>query len=359
MTAISASAGRTTAAQDVKILEMLEGTCAVYRGLIAEGRIDLLDDLAHAARSLSDFHNRRGDFQAAVEVTTQITEQVISNATTSPDLLLGRYSSAREAAVSLDAAGRPLEALTILDRATNELGAALQSAPPDDPAWVELNKLQFLMLTDRGIALSLADEPADALAAFEVAFSFEADCKSNRLAQELVEPRLRAHALVQRANVLDRTGLGHRAVEDYLSAIALLEATGRSQTVAEELESAKLNLGVTLIGLGDAARAIPLLEAVVAARAEKVAARADDADRFGQSRPVDGDWEPRHRFAFAQYTLATALDRAGRSEAAKQSALRAHDIWKQLVEEEGHTQLGQYQYHSMMQIGMIGLDDED
>jgi tetratricopeptide (TPR) repeat protein len=160
--------------------------------------------------------------------------------------------------------------------------------------------------------------------------------------------------------VLDHLGHGYQAAADYERAIALLEAADETNAVTEELESAKLNLGVTLTRLDDTERAIPLLEAVVAARTARLAPRAEETNRrFRRDRPVDGDWEPRHRLAFALYSLATALDRSGQSKRARASAERAHEIWKQLVEDEGHAQLGQYQYHAMMQTAMIGLEDDD
>jgi len=360
MTAISASAGRTAAAQDIKILEMLEGACAVYRGLIREGRVDLVENLAHAARALSDFHKRRGDLQAAAEIAAQFAERDIPVATIPPGVLASRYSALREAAVSLDTEGRPHEALAILNRATEELGAALRSVPPEDAAREELYRLQFLMLVDRGVAFYVAEEHSDALKAFELAIAFEAEFKANGLDEDLIEPRFRANALVQRANVLDHVGHAHQAAADYERAIALLETAEKSYAVVEDLESAKLNLGVTLTGLGDTDRAISLLEAVVASRAARLASSAEDAGRrFGLDRPVGDDWELRHRLAFAHYSLANALKRAGRLELAEASAEQAHEIWKRLVEDEGHAQLGQYQFHAMMQIAMIGVDNDD
>lgn len=358
MTAISASAGRTTVAQDVKILEMLEGACAVCRGLICEGRIDLIVDLAHAAHALSDFHKRRGDLQAAAQAVAQISESDVPAETTAPGLLVIHYEALREAAVSLDTDGRPHEALAILNRATEELGAALRSLSSEDAIGAELYRLQFMMLVDRGVAFSIAEEQNEALEAFELAFAFEADLRAKGIDENIIEPNIRADALIQRANVLDNIGRGHQAVADYEHAIALLEAAAESYEVSEILESAKLNLGVTLNRLNDTDRSILILEAVVAARASRLAPRAEDACT-GRRRPISGDWEPRHRLAFAHYSLANALNRAGQSERATESAEQAHEIWKRLVEDEGHAHLGQYQYHAMMQIGMIGLDDEE
>jgi serine/threonine protein kinase len=360
MTAISVSAGRTTIAQDVKILEMLEGSCAVYRGLIREGRIDLIGELAQAARALSDYHKRRGDFQAAADAVAQIAEGDIPAVTTDAQLLLSRYDSLREAAVSLDTDGRPEEALVILDRATQELGAALRLVSPGDATLDDLYRLQFLMLTDRGVALDIADRHEEAFEAIELAFAFESELHANGVDQELIKPKFRASALVQRANALDRIGRSHQALADYERAIAILEAVEEPYAVAEDLESAKLNMGVTLIRLDDTDRAIPLLEAVVAARAARLAPRVEDAERwFRRERAVGGDWEPRHRLAFAQHSLASAFARAGQTDRAKASAEQAHEIWKRLVEDEGHAQLGQYQYHAMIQVAMIGADDDE
>ncbi len=360
LAAISATAGRTAVAQDVKILEMLEGACAVYRGLIQEGRTDLVSDLAHAARALSDYHKRRGDLRAAADAVAQFAMADIFAAATDSGSLARRYGSLREAAVSLDTDGRPREALAILDRATEELGAALPSVPPEDSAREDLYRLQFMMLVDRGVAFSIADEHKEALKAFELAFAFVADFQAIGLDEDLIEPKFRANALVQRANVLDSIGASQQGVADYERAITLLETAQDPFTVAEDLESAKLNLGVTLTRLNDTHRAIPHLEAVVAARSARLASKEEDGGRrFRRERPVGADWEPRHRLAFAHHSLASALSRAGQSERAMASAEQAHEIWKRLVEDEGHAQLGQYQYHAMMQVVSIDMGDDE
>ena len=149
---------------------------------------------------------------------------------------------------------------------------------------------------------------------------------------------------VQLANALDHVGRLPEAVTAYDDAITLLAGGGGAPN---ELSSAHLNKGTALSRAQDFAAA----EASV-----REAIRMREGDR------ESADWRERHALAFAHLTLSRVLRGRGAYADAEAAADAALALWEQLVQHEGHVQLGQFQYTAMMEGASagaeIGLDDQ-
>lgn len=345
MTAIGAGAGRSQAAQDVRILEMLDGTCATYRGLIALGRADLRHHYYGAVQELAEFHRRRGDFDAANAALAAFQAYQRADPTAVEDplrALVARFETMRHQAIGLEESGKPQEALQLLVAAINELWPQLEGvAPAEGPAsWV--HNLLFSLFAEAGICAHGIGNFELSEQLFNHGFNHAAELSRKHPGVDPISERSRGWALSMRANTRDRLGRSEQAVSDYREAIDLLESLALDDMeAAGHHETAVLNLGVTLWHMGRAEDSLPHLNWVVAKRKLAVSAADDDEARGMRGRSQAGDWQPRHRLAFARLALCRSLADVGRRDEAREVIGAALQEWTRLVE-EGHAHLARY-----------------
>ena len=184
--------------------------------------------------------------------------------------------------------------------------------------------------TDVSVTLQRIGEHDQAITALDQALAAGAATAS---------PQDFAWTLVQRGNALDMSERAAEAIQDYDKAISLFE-TLPDHNHLPEYSSALFNLAVTLSKSGNPQRAVELYDRVVDIREADV-----------KEKP---NWNASHHLARACLNRSIALRRLKRFEDAEASSEKALNIWKRLVEVEGHVDLGPYQYQALMEVGCAG-----
>lgn len=341
MTAANPDRGQGAEARAVNGLRMLRETRDVLAGMVALGHAELVDDLLDVTSAMVEEHVRHGDHFGARAIAAErvaLVERLVDEGR--PDLLPLLLASMRIQASLLDDMGDAERALETLDGARATIEPFLAEA--QEPLRQDLVTELFIVYCEQGVTCMGIERYDEALRSLDHAFAFEQAARE-RWGVEL-DTHWRGWGSVQLANALDHVGRLSEAVAAYDVAIALLADGGGAP---QELSSAHLNKGIALSRAREfTAAEVPIREAI----------RMREPDR------ESADWRERHALAFAQLSLSQVLRGRGAYAEAEAAADDAHALWEQLVQHEGHVQLGQYQYMAMMAAASagaeIGLDDE-
>jgi serine/threonine protein kinase len=339
-TAISADIGRSPAARAINALRMLRGARMCLQGLIALGREDLTLELADLDADLVDEHIHLGDQYGAREFAaerTQLLQKLAADGRS--DVLPMLMSAIRQEAVLLDDTGNSADALSMLQKGI-ALGESLLSASASESSRSLAPALRdkladelFTLFAEYGVVCLASRRAPEAVRSLRKAFSFQ------KATNAPIAPSMAAWAHIQLGNALDADADGsEEAISAYRSAVAILEAEPWETAL---LSTALLNEGITHMRRREFAAAESCIRRAVDIRAPAAEAPS---------------WEERHDLAYALLTMSKALRGRHEFAAAEESADQALRLWEQLVEREGHVQLGQYQYEALMETAQAGAE---
>jgi tetratricopeptide (TPR) repeat protein len=342
-TMIEPGIGRSPHAQLVQAIDILDNAALIYETLIEFDRGDFTALLADCCAFASELSLAVGDHDGALTALEREGRALRAPAlATAParDISMRYVEHRRRYANILDMVHRGDDAVAIYDEAREQAERLLRNSPADESS--AAGRALFLVLLDRAVCLVNNMRTAEAAVGFERALTVARTIDERDTDDELARNVLLAH--VQYANALDTLERIDEALSSYDHAIAGYEArieSGVDRDTNAEYTSGLLNRAIARARAG-VENAAEDFERVIVAR--KVAAEEDSA------------WSNRHALAFAYLASARALRRARRFREAERHAEEALTIWQTLIGEEGHVELGSFQYDALIEVGMAGAD---
>lgn len=368
LTAIAGGNGLSPKSQLVNAVDILMRTVALLNEFIEESNkkeykaefIFLFDQLITVFEILGDYSGMMNYMDSRINVLTEICQDDDSNFTKyGYDLI----ESIRAKACFLDEMGYSIEALETFDQGITRFNQVIDHLDLDN--FTKFYVVLFTIHIDQGVTYIKLEQYLEGQNSFEKGIEILETHSVNVDEQKL------AWAYTQYANCLDCLGEIDKALGLYDRSINLYIKQNPSILILDELSSSYLNKAICLQKLANKeSETLTLMDECVEIRKNIISENFIMNDRASGFQFLSNseipelpsgkvNWMNFHRMAFAYYTRSIELDKVKKFDLALTDIQTAHDIWKDLVEGQGHSELGSFQFNAMMLSVQIEMNKED